>query len=807
MFPVKIFLNINHDDTQIHSIKAAQAFEKPMTTIPCNGLIANVAMRSPLTRHVFRQISRYAFYSDSMCHMTPLAQCCLHTRLGANLRSEQRRYLFGFNRNPQRSQKPIDLDPGLELMSELTKMLEMGTRPPRPDELAEAFKAFFQARIDAPTPLEDVQVQHAMRTFRHLRETYDQVEGFGIGDEELRVALASLGSSLSLHASRQSSHNGNSRTHNQLATLLFEELEKRRKRSADRGEMLVPLKEDVLPLIQVFCLSGDSLLARELIERRWYPDLVNSGRSLWVHVLRGFAREDNSEEIVITIERMKNHGVPFDSKAHQSVVLYYTRKRDIPMTKKWYQQPIADSKRPTAHTDASVLRLCLRNDEFEWGAPIFKSMLEKNPDTIRDWSIVFEWASAQGKGVDEIERMMEVMVRRNEDIEKCVHPNIEIFNALVELANSKNDSYTAERYVALAQKWGFQPNANTYLLQLDYRIKVGDLDGARAVYNRLQSENITENEDVALANRLIIAMCAHKGHPVESIMAIVEDLNERKVRLEPETVAGLTRLHLGRDDKHDLIDMLNTHIFHYGLDQRAFIRDIFVEFCLDQSKSTERIWEAYSILVKIFADTEVETRTKLMNEFFDRDRGDMACNVFGHMRQKPAGSGERPTVDTYIAFFEGIAKCRDLESLQLVHNMLKLDPEIETNTKLYNGLMLAFTGCGQPYRALEFWTIIVRSREGPTYSSIQIALRACETMPFGDGDAREIWATLKRFEIKITTEIYTAYSAALAAHDLFQESVNVFDEAEKEIGCKPDALMSAVSFFLTVLASLTEFPG
>lgn len=692
-------------------------------------------------------------------------------------------------------------------MSELTKMLEMGTRPPRSDELAVAFKAFFQARIDAPTPLEDVPVQHAMRTFRHLRETYDQLERLGIGDEELRVALASLGNSLSLHASKQSLHSGNSRTHNQLAALLYEELEKRRKMSADRGETLVPLKEDVLPLVQVFCLSGDSLLARELIERRWYPDLVHSGRSLWVHVLRGFAREDNSEEIAITIERMSKHGVPFDAKAHQFVVLYYTRKRDIPMTKKWYQQPIADSKKPTAHTDASVLRLCLRNNEFEWGAPIFKSMLEKNPDTIRDWSIVFEWASAQGKGVDEIERMMEVMVRRNEDNEKSVHPNIEIINALVELANSKNDPYTAERYVALAQKWGFQPNADTYLLQLDYRIKVGDLDGARAVYNRLQSENITENEDVPLVNRLIIAMCAHKGQPFDSIMAIVEDLNERKVRLEPETVAGLTRLHLGRDDKHDLIDLLNTHIFHYGLDQRAVIRDIFVEFCLDRFKSTARIWEAYSILVKIFADTEVETRTKIMNEFFDRDRGDMACNVFGHMRQKPAGSGERPTVDTYTAFFEGIAKCRDLESLQLVNNMLKLDPEIETNTKLYNGLMLAFTGCGQPYDALEYWTVIVRSKEGPTYSSIQIALRACESMPFGDGDAREIWATLKRFEIKITTEIYAAYSAALAAHGLYQEGVDLLDEAEKEIGCKPDARMSAASFRLIDFAWLTEFLG
>lgn len=756
-------------------------------------------MRSHLTRHVFRLLTRYALYSDAGYCQRPLAQCCLRARYGVNHRNGQRRSLFGFIRKQERKQKPIDFDPGFELMSELAKMLDMGTRPPASDELAKAFNAFFQAKDNAPTPLEDIQLQQATRTFRYLRETYDKVEGFGIGEDELRAALSSVGKSLALHAVKQSLNNKNSWAHNQLAALLFEELEKRRLRSEEWGEPLVPLVENLLPFIQVLCLSGGSLQARELIERRWYPELLKTSRSLWVLVLRGFAREGNCKEILSTIERMQTYGVPFDHKVHQSVVHYYVKKGDISMTKKWYRHPIAGSKKPSTPTDALVLRLCMRNNEFEWAAPIFKSFVERNLDTIQRWSIVFEWAAAQGKGVDEIERMMEVMVRRNESKEKSVHPNIEIINALVELANSKNDSYTAERYVALGQKWGIQPNAETYLLQLDYRIKVGDVDGAKAVYNRLQAEDITENNDVPLVNRLIVAMCAQRGQPFDGIMAIVEDLNERNMRLEAETVAALTGLHLDRGEIHDLIDLLHTHVFYYGLDQRAIICEIFVKFCLDQSKSTARVWEAYSILHRIFPETGVETRTKLMNEFFDRKRSDFAWMVFGHMRQKPAGSGERPTVDTYVAVFEGLAKCRDEEPLALVHNMLNLDAEIEINTKLYNGLMLAFMGCGDPLRAIEFWTDIVHSREGPTYSSIQIAFRVCENMAHGDRNARDIWARLKRFEIKITPEIYTAYVAALSAHNLFAEGVKLVDEAEKEIGCKPDALMSAVSFRQIVL--------
>lgn len=130
-----------------------------------------------------------------------------------------------------------------------------------------------------------------------------------------------------------------------------------------------------------------------------------------------------------------------------------------------------------------------------------------------------------------------------------------------------------------------------------------------------------------------------------------------------------------------------------------------------------------------------------------------------------------------------------MKSLQLVHNMLKLDTEIEPNTRLYNGLMLAYTACGNPSRALEFWNDIVHSREGPTYNSIQIALQACEVASFGDESARDIWLRLTRFGIKVTKGIYAAYVGALAGQGQLKECIELVEKAEAEIGEKPDALL------------------
>lgn len=666
-------------------------------------------------------------------------------------------------------------------MMELINRLSMRVRAPPPQNLAQAFVDFFRSKQKAAQALEDIQAQYALETLQHLQRTYVEDPNFGLPSEELRIALRML----KVVGRKTYKY----KAHNELAKAIFEELLKRTETMTDDQESPVLFRHDLLSFIQVMARSGDALYARDLVEKYWKDCLKQEGVSPWSRVMKGLIRENRVGELEKTVDIMQKYNIQFDPKFHETITIFYAAQQgNMEMTKKWYQHPIANRRMPTDLTDATVLKLCISKSELDWGDPIFKSLIERTPENKAPWDVIFQWAVAKGRSVDEVERMMEVMVRRQEEGGLTLSLDMDTINGLVELANLRNDPYTAERYVALGQKWGFPPNARTHLLQLDYRIKVGDLGGARTAYAHLQSQESVNSEDLPLLNKLIVALCAEKHQNHDAIMGLVEDLGERKARLEPETVAALSLFHLRRGETEDLVDLLNTHAFNYGLDQRALISDILKSHILNHTTPTPHAWDTYNILRQTFSEIDISTRTSLMQHFFTRERSDMATHVFGHMRQQQIKS-LRPMVSTYVSCLSGIAKAVDLESLETVHNMMKLDSEIEPNTQLYNALMLAYTCCGKPHTAQGFWEDIVHSREGPSYASIQIALRACERAPFGERVAKNIWGRLKRFEIEVTREIYAAYVGSLAGHNLFTECVKLINDAEKEAGYKPDALL------------------
>ncbi|MCJ1436910.1 hypothetical protein MMC27_006293 [Xylographa pallens] len=739
-------------------------------------------MQSHLTRQVFRQILHNEPIPHLQCYGQSMLRQYRKQRFPLRLSSTPNRPLFGFSRKPPREIKSTDLDQGHEQLIELSNLLAIKARPPPAHKIAKAFRDFFHAKANSRSPLEDHQFQHAITAFKHLqKETGDG--RLGLTAEDLQTALKAL-------TRRKPHQQPGSRV--ELARLLFEELRLREENSSPENDPFVYERLDLAPYVRILSQSGNTSKARELVEEYWKRGLIKDSLTLWHHLLRGSAREAKEEEILRTIDLMRANEVAFDVDAHQALTLAYIRLGDLASTKRWYIYPIDNGGTPSARLNVMILKLCINQKDFQWGQDIFTKILDQNPDKDA-WDVIFQWASAKGKGVDEVERMMNVMIETNTKTGNNIRPDIYTINELIDLANKMNDSYTAERYVALAHKWKIPLNAQTCLLQLDYRINIGDLDGARHVCKDLQSYEVSGGKDIPLINKLILALCNAKTQDYSSIMGLVEDLTERKARFDPATVSALCLLHLQRNELHDVIDLLQTHAFHYDIEERAFVRDTFVNFCLDRNNSTAMAWDAYTISRQIFTETERDTRTQLMNEFFARKRSDMATHVFGHMRQSPFPQ-KRPTADTYTQCMEGIAKQADTNSMEIVHNMLKLDSEVEPDTRLHNALMMAYSACGQHDRSLDFWDDIVYSREGPTYDSIRIALRACQLTPFGERRARDIWRRLQRFEIEVTKEIYEAYVAALAGQGLIAESTELMGKMEKEAGHKPNAISLGVFY-------------
>jgi hypothetical protein len=230
------------------------------------------------------------------------------------------------------------------------------------------------------------------------------------------------------------------------------------------------------------------------------------------------------------------------------------------------------------------------------------------------------------------------------------------------------------------------------------------------------------------------------------------------------------------------------HAFHFTPKQRAIIRKNLSAFILEGQTSTADAWDAYQILRRSFPETPRADRIPIMNDFFARKRSDMACHVFFHMRNQthPALT---TTKAVYVAAFTGFARNADAESLELAHNQLKLDLNVEMDTQLRNALMLAHAATGNNQRALEIWAEIGNSKEGPTYNSIAIAFRSCEGMPFGDEHAKSIWRRLKEMDIDIDKTIYTAYFCAIARNHLHDEALALVESAEEEYGFKLDLYM------------------
>ncbi|KAK0767329.1 hypothetical protein LTR02_018322, partial [Friedmanniomyces endolithicus] len=115
------------------------------------------------------------------------------------------------------------------------------------------------------------------------------------------------------------------------------------------------------------------------------------------------------------------------------------------------------------------------------------------------------------------------MERANEGIldkESWRRPDTATINALVEYAISKDDPYTAERFIALGRDRGIEPDARTYVLQMAYRLGVNDIDGALTAYKNLQTMDLSSDEDIPAVNKLIGALCSSKQHDFDTIMNV-----------------------------------------------------------------------------------------------------------------------------------------------------------------------------------------------------------------------------------------------------------------------------------------------
>lgn len=674
-------------------------------------------------------------------------------------------------------------------MIDLGLMEKVQARTPPASELVAAWRAFFTFKLDHEEPINHYHAGIVLITFNYLQEMAANGQE-GLTKDDVNDALKSL----------RLTPKDNTTMHNKLARLFYAELQR-----MDPGKAYSHLRG----YVNVLAATGDATEARELWKRHCVANPLsqladgnlkrwNKQQAVWIRgwarILLGMAEESNEKGLIETFEMAQKLGLPYTAGIQKIMVQFFAAIGNTEAVKEWYSKSLDPwgLRRPRPSTLSTLLEFCMNKGELDWCKEVFREVLSGTPSKDT-WDVVLKWAAGtMGKGVEDVDRMLDVMVRRNSN-DESIRPDISTINGLVDLAISFKDPYLAERYISLGIRRGIQPNAETLILQLEYRADAKDLAGCQAVYEALQSEEVVGNADLPAINKYIRALCGDMVPNYDRITTIVADLDEQKRPLEPDTVSALCMLYLPRNEIPEILDLLQVQSYAYTIDERARIIDAFIAFILDRNNSTARAWDAYTVVRQIFDEMSTELRTKCMNEFFARGRCDMACYAFGHMRQHDIHS-RRPQVETYVQCFEGIARCEDLEYLHMVHNMMKMDSSIEPTTKLYNSLMLAYTTCGNADRALDFWDDITNSREGPSYRSLEIVFRACGRKPFGDMQARQIWSKMRRMEIEVTSDVFASYVGALAGQGKYEEARDMIEAMETDLGLKPDVL-SLVTFY------------
>ncbi|OAL28847.1 hypothetical protein AYO20_09327 [Fonsecaea nubica] len=745
---------------------------------------------SHLTRSVFRAIIANKPYAIRDCQRV-IGRRPAYQSPCTTYHFYQRRHLFGLNFGGARQgfegakSTPANVELALSKLVDLIRARRSQSRLPPDNEVVDALRFLFTSRIESPRRLTRNEVFLATEAFKHLQERghiFMEDTKTSLSEEDLDNILLALASATGHDRFRTDARI--------LATLVFDALKDRPGAANDTHVPIQPSGHHrapgslLLTYITVLSRTGSAQDALELL-RKSPNALDRASLPMWTTVLRGLANEGRMSEFWKLMQQVQNTVGQLDAVSQEILVTYFAQHDEISTLKKVFSLPLAEGQLPTTPTLVKVVDCAMQNGELEWGAKAVH-LLQQRTDAGDIAGTLLLWHATHDPDVNHIRQMVQQLSERG--VTDAV--SMKSLNRVIEYAYTQNNPETAMRYLELAESLGLHPDARTRALQLNYEMKRGDRAAAALAYELLSREDIpVDRSDVPILNHYIAALSFSADPEYMHLMQVVDHLLESGAELEAEAIAGLCHVFLQKDELEEATGLLRHRVDSYPMDDRARIAAVFQQFIVDPTVKDQRAYNAYELFRHAFPEAPVRDRITLMQSFFDRNRPDLACLVFGHMRQREDVEA-RPTPEAYAKCFEGIAKCKDIDGLQMVYNMLKLDLEVEQTTRIHNGLMAAYTECQQPFVAIidHFWKIM-ESREGPTLSSFILALRACERwIPQGGHEARRIMALMQSFNLIITKEVYDAYIGALAGQSEFENVVELIEHMEQDTGELPDAV-------------------
>ncbi|EFR05179.1 hypothetical protein MGYG_08193 [Nannizzia gypsea CBS 118893] len=724
----------------------------------------------------------------SRCYRHFLSSAKPRARTFRPILPSQRRHIFSFptirrvtetNTGKQNDTSEY----GSKAMVQLVHALEQQSRPPPPFILATGFMRFIDKRLGQDT-LTRYQAELLLRTFQHLLSVPSKDP-----QGSLREFLELENFEYTLEALARADFTPDAaELVNDLARNVMGQIRRIRARTPEVTPE--PSLEAFTSYITVLSSTGFSADALKLTISYWKstPDL-NNELSPWASIIKGFAKEgrrlgaeqNTPSKTTMVLRKMEECGVTLNMERQEKLISMLVDGNYFHAIKTVAELPIEKSTATNVH----LLKFALRHAMYSWAATIVSSFPTHPTPETRDALLLFSFLRGRSSG--SICKQLDEMAANNPEIRTTM--TIDTVNMIIEYANLHKEAEIAQQAIQVAQALGLTPNARTAVLQIHSLVHSGQIKEAAELFQSLGPEVEFDLSNVEFLNDFIKKLCIVENSSIDfdTVNTLVDILQDVGGRFDSMTLSTLCKALLHRGDLEGVSTLLRPIIDTFDPSELQKIRLPFLDYIKDTDQTVDSAWEVYELLNLAIPTTPVSTRTMIMNVFFDRQRSDLACLVFGHMRQK-GDPNIRPTSYTYARCFQGIAKCADPDSLQLVHNMLKLDLQVAPTTKIRNSLMLAYAACGLADQAMRIFRDILHSEEGPSERTLVVFFRVCESYGNGREEAIKMMEKLKSMDILINNDVYNAYIGALGGHCELELAVQAIKQMESQTGSTPTTL-------------------
>lgn len=687
-----------------------------------------------------------------------------------------------FKKPPREIRQP-EYEPGwMQIMVWRSRMLD-NLRPQPRRELMEAWRRLMQAKLRSRVALNSTQALQC----RHLLE-YLSEQRVSLQEDHNVKPLSAADLAMARQVLLEIEPNETTQHHADFARALYKAW-----MDGDFAQKPRAVELQWTYLVRALSLYGGGVEAKEMLYEKWdmteYAIYLTQDDQLLEVVARALAREGKEAELLQLAEHAEARGIALDANLQSVIVQYFASQDRVEQTKSWFTKPI---EKPQCHRDTyrAIASFAKRNNLQEWAMPFFIELGESTPRK-RYWDVLLQSMLLMGRSLSQVSTMMDHMVDRSGDIKPTAHT----INGLLSVAVELKDYQLGQDVLQLGDDKGIKMDGESYMQMMRLCIEAGDFDRAYHAYEQVKymepwgSDSNTDLEPQfgRLLNHYLTTLAKQTPPNFSLILSILNSIEELGMRLEPATVASLCLRFLENDQHFDVMDILSINTFFFSEAEREVVQSAFIQFCLDPKTSTSRAWGGYQLLQQFFEDLSFERRTQLMEAFFARKRPDMASHVFGHMRQHRSKS-LHPRMETYITCLEGFTRYPDLDGLEMVHNMLKMDTTVQTDTKLQTALMMAFAACDKPLKALEYWSQITQSQEGPSYATLEAVFWTLERKSGGHKMAREIWDRIERMDLEISARVYNAYIGAVAGAGSEKEVRSLIMKMASVVGVEPEPM-------------------